>query len=167
MTTSSTSSSSSSKSSSSRSSSTTQATTTTTSPPNPPSGTFPALPVGAALASDQCVSCLLSLGYLGVQGLAASCGVTNPVFFAADLSVIFCDTSLQGRYSSLCSALCSNPCSTEGIEIWKAVAGAGFMATASLPQCNQLCPGYAGNGRCPGTPPCNECGKGSGTCVPC
>jgi hypothetical protein len=133
----------------------------------PSSSAALSLPIGSALSQDPCVSCMLSLYAMGVEGLAQQCNVATPLGFANDLSVTFCDPSIESRYSQLCTTLCANPCATYNILVWVQMAGSGFMSDASLPLCNQLCPGFQGTGRCTTTPPCMECGVGSGTCVPC
>jgi hypothetical protein len=152
---------------SSSSSSSTTSSSSMTASTSTSAGSGPALPTGAALAADPCASCQLSGYYLGVLGLATQCGVASPVFLADDLSVFFCDPSIQPMFPQLCSDLCASPCSTYDIAVWKQNAGSGFMAGASLASCSQLCPGFAGTGRCAGVPPCNICGKGSDTCLPC
>ena len=137
-------------------------TTSGSAPPSSSSG--PSIP---STEGDQCASCQLSVYYLGVEGLAAQCHVSSPVLFGNDLSVVLCDSSYNGKYAQFCSEICANPCVTYDAQSWMESAGASFMANANLATCNQLCPGFKGDGKCTESLPCNECGKGSGTCVPC
>jgi hypothetical protein len=129
--------------------------------PNAPSGLL--IP---SVAQDQCASCQLSVYSIGIRGLAAQCNVATPLGIAYDLSVLFCDSSYNGRYSQFCTTLCANPCATYSIDSWIQSAGSQFMSTATLATCANLCPGFMGNGKCSSLDTC-ECAVGSGTCVPC
>jgi hypothetical protein len=144
---------------------TTSASASTTSPPSRSAG--PALPTGSTLAANPCVSCQLSLYFLGVQGLAQQCHVASPMGSSNDVSLVICDPSVVGGYSQLCTNLCANPCGVYDVATWIHDAGVGFMANASLPLCSELCPGFKGTGKCFVTPPCNQCGLGASTCLSC
>jgi hypothetical protein len=101
------SSSSSTSSSTSISSSTSTSSSASPSPENTPPSSALVLPTGSALSQDPCVSCMLSLYALGVEGLAQQCNVATPLGFANDLSVTFCDPSIKSGYSQLCTTLCT------------------------------------------------------------
>jgi hypothetical protein len=148
-------------------SATSVSTAVSTSPANPSTGAT--LPIGTALAQDPCVSCQLSAYFVGVQQGAQQCHVAVPFGFSNDISTIFCDPSIVGSYRQLCASLCADPCSTYNAATWIQEAGAGFMIGASLPLCSQLCPNFKGTGKleCVLIPPCNQCGLGAATCVPC
>jgi hypothetical protein len=118
------------------------------------------------VSSDPCAACELSLYFIGVQGLAAQCNVAVPLGVGYDMSVLLCDSTLNGRYATFCSYLCANQCVTYDIQKWIQSAGSQFWSNATLALCNQECPGFTGDGRCQIADNC-PCAEGANTCVAC
>jgi hypothetical protein len=142
---------------------------TTSSPPitttSAPSSLATSSPI-PDVSNDACAACELSLYFIGVQGLASKCNVAVPLGVGSDLSVFFCDSSFNRKYAPFCNYLCANQCVTYNIQSWIQGASNQFWSSASLPLCNQECPGFEGDGRCQGGDHC-PCAQGSDTCVPC
>jgi hypothetical protein len=118
------------------------------------------------VSSDPCAACEISLYFIGVQGLAAECNVAVPLGVGYDMSVLLCDSTLNGRYAKFCSYLCANQCVTYDIQKWIQSAGSQFWSNATLALCNQECPGFTGDGRCQVADNC-PCAEGAKTCVAC
>ena len=153
-------------------SSSTTSTTTITSSHGPRSSSVPRssitsdFPSAAVLAGDQCVATQLSVYYIGVRGLAQSCGSSNSTGGAWDMSTIFCDPSIRPRYSTLCTELCNNPCGSYDLQALITYAGPAFNPSATLATISEVCPGFLGTGRCSSAGPSCACGVGSLTCAP-
>ena len=132
--------------------------TTPTSITAPPSSSGPPLPDSAFLSQDTCVSCLLSVYYIDITGLAKECNAvaTGTAF---DLSTFFCDRSIKPRYAQLC--LCANSCGTYNIQNFIQEAGSAYNPSASLPLCAADCSGFVGTGMCSG--PVLQCERGVGS----
>jgi hypothetical protein len=146
-------------------------TTITTSSNGPTSSPFPlssipsAFPSAAVLAGDLCVTTQLSVYYIGVQGLANSCGNSEPAGGAWDMSTIFCDPSIRPRYSTLCTELCNNPCASYDLQALITYAGPAFNPSATLTAISGVCPGFLGTGKCSLAGSSCACGVGSSTCI--
>ena len=156
----------------SSSTSSTTSTTTITSSHGPRSSSVPRssitsdFPSAAVLAGDQCVATQLSVYYIGVRGLAQSCGSSNSTGGAWDMSTIFCDPSIRPRYSTLCTESCNNPCGSYDLQALITYAGPAFNPSATLATISEVCPGFLGTGRCSSAGPSCACGVGSLTCAP-
>ena len=135
------------------------------SPSPAPSSPTPGSPI-PDVSNDACAACELSLYFIGVQGLAAKCNVAVPLGVGYDMSVLLCDSTLNGRYATFCSYLCANQCVTYDIQKWIQSAGSQFWSNATLPLCNQECPGFTGDGRCQVADNC-PCAEGAKTCQAC
>jgi len=132
----------------------------------PPSSIPSDFPSAAVLAGDQCVATQLSVYYIGVRGLAQSCGSSNSTGGAWDMSTIFCDPSIRPRYSTLCMELCNNPYGSYDLQALITYAGPAFNLSATLATISEVCQGFLGTGRCSSAGPSCACGVGSLTCVP-
>jgi hypothetical protein len=146
---------------------TTSTSTTSTSPSTTsPAPSMPASGSGLPIpdvSNDPCASCELSVYFLGVQGLAAACGVAVPVGQGYDLSVLLCDSIYNGRYAAFCQYLCANQCVTYNIQDWIENAGSQWQPDATLGLCAQDCPGFKNDGRCQSGDYC-PCAQGANTC---
>ena len=148
--------------------STTKTTSSDDSTSNPisPSSIPSNFPSAVVLAGDQCVATQLSVYYIGIQGLAQSCGNSKPAGGAWDMSSIFCDPSIRPRYSTLCTELCNDPCDSYDLQALITYAGPAFNFSATLTTISGVCPGFLGTGRYSSAGPSCACGVGSLTCVP-